>query len=295
VALGVYRRLDRADGYHLYDMRCLVDHPGWMGPKPESGYRVVLARSGAYLRRVNGRETFVDATSVLLIRPGDELSVAHPLGCGDVFTGLDVTAELLATRADCRQWLRRRGWEGTVDDRIDLRHRALVAACRRGIDGFETAERVHDLMSELLVASGQPGDDLERAVRRRPATLAAHRRLADQARAALAAGLFHAGLLELASTVNSSPHHLSRVFRAVVGQSLTAYRNRMRVRAVLHELEQGAPSLRALAHRYGFADQAHLTRVVRQHLGESPTACVDLLRGEPAGRPEQRPGGGLRH
>ncbi|BCB84848.1 helix-turn-helix transcriptional regulator [Phytohabitans suffuscus] len=278
MAPGVYRRLGRADGFHLYDMRCLVDHPGWLGPKPESGFRVVLARSGAYLRRVNGRETFVDATSVLLMRPGDELSVAHPLGCGDVFTGLDVTAELLAARADCRLWLDRRGWEGTVGDRVDLRHRALVAACRRGIDGFETAERVHHLMAELLAASGQPGDDVVRAVRRRPATLAAHRRLADQTRAALAAGLFHAGLRDLASTVNSSPHHLSRVFHTVVGQSLTAYRNRMRVRAVLHDLDQGVSSLRTLAHRYGFADQSHLTRVVRQHLGESPSTCVKLLR-----------------
>lgn len=277
MAAGVYRRLGRADGYDLYDMRCLEDHAGWLGPKPEAGYRMVLARSGAYLRRVNGRESFVDATSVLLIRPGDDLSVAHPLGCGDVFTGLDVSAELLAARADCRQWLERRGWEGTVDDRTDLRHRALLAACRRGIDGFETAERVHDLMSELLTAIGEPGGDVERAVRRRPSTLVAHRRLADQTRAALAAGLFHAGLSDLAGMVSSSPHHLSRVFRAVVGESLTAYRNRMRVRAVLHDLERGAPSLRALAHRYGFADQAHLTRVVRQHVGESPGACARLL------------------
>jgi AraC-like DNA-binding protein len=262
---------------HLYEVRCLVDHRGWLDPVPESRFRIVLARSGAYLSRVNGRETFTDALSALLTRPGDELSVAHPLGSGDLFTGLEVPADTLAEREDGQQWLHRQGWEGTVDDRLDLRHRTLVAACRRGIDGFETAERVHSLMSGLLTAAGQGDDDLARTARRRPATLVAHQRLAHRACEVLATGGFRLGMDAVACAVNSSPHHLSRVFHTVMGQTMTAYRNRLRVRAILTDLEEGAPCLRELAVEYGFADQAHLTRVVRRHLGQPPTAVRRAL------------------
>ncbi|WP_173085462.1 helix-turn-helix transcriptional regulator [Phytohabitans rumicis] len=271
------RRLGSPDGMHLYEARCLVDHAGWLGPVPESAFRAILARSGAYLSRVNGRETFTDALSVLLTRPGDDLSVAHPLGWGDVFTGLVVPTEMLAERPDGQVWLGRTGWQGAVDDRLDLRHRALVAACRRGIDGFETAERVHSLLTGLLAASGQDRDDQARAARRRPATHAAHRRLAHRAREVFATGGFRLGLDDVARAVHSSPYHLSRVFHAVTGQTLTAYRNRLRVRAVLSDLQEGAPCLRELAAAYGFADQAHLTRVVRRHVGEPPAAVRRAL------------------
>jgi hypothetical protein len=44
----------------------------------------VLPRSGAYLLQVNGAEIFVDSGAAILTRPGDELLVAHPLGCEDV-------------------------------------------------------------------------------------------------------------------------------------------------------------------------------------------------------------------
>ncbi|MGW1926443.1 helix-turn-helix domain-containing protein, partial [Streptomyces massasporeus] len=64
---------------------------------------------------------------------------------------------------------------------------------------------------------------------------------------------------ELARAAGVSPHHLSRVFRAVTGTTLTHHRNELRIRSVLHALEEGEDSLRTLAYAYGFADQAHLT------------------------------------
>jgi len=49
------------------------------------------------------------------------------------------------------------------------------------------------------------------------------------------------------------------------------------VRAVLSDLQDGATSLRVLAAEYGFADRAHLSRVVRRQLGRSPTEIRRLL------------------
>ncbi|SBT51945.1 helix-turn-helix domain-containing protein [Micromonospora auratinigra] len=279
---GRWRVLGISPGMLLYQVRCVVEDPGWHGPVPNLGHRVYLGRSGVSLRRLNGEVNVVDATSVLLSRPGDEMWAAHPLGDGDVYTCLELTPELLAERPDAARWLDRRGWDGSVDERIDLEHRMLVARAAAGLDGFEFTERVHRFLGRLLAASpigaGEPGAEIERAVGRRPATLVAHRRLADRAREVLAASDFRLGLTEVAAQVGASPHHLSRVFQRVTGQSLTAYRNRLRVRSLLDVLaDADGPPLGEVAATYGFADQAHLTRVVREQVGHPPARLRRLL------------------
>jgi AraC-like DNA-binding protein len=49
----------------------------------------------------------------------------------------------------------------------------------------------------------------------------------------------------------------------------------------LQRLENGERNLAVLASDLGFADQAHLTRTIRDHLGQTPTALRRLLH--PAG------------
>ncbi|MEU9505009.1 AraC family transcriptional regulator [Micromonospora sp. NPDC048170] len=279
---GRWRVLGHPEGILVYQVRCIVESHGWTEPAVQQTYKIILGRSGAYRRRLNGRTTFSDATSVLLIRPGDEMSVSHPLGCGDSYTCLEIDPTVLAERPDGARWLETSGWEGTSDAPLDLAHGMLVAQFRRGLDRFEMAERLHGFLGGVLgLADGRPepaGADLQRAVGRRPATQAAHRRLADRAREVLTAGDFSLGLDDVAREVGASPHHLSRVFHRVTGSSLTAYRNRLRVRAVLDTLAEadGRP-LRAVAAEHGFADQAHLTRVVRDHVGHPPAHLRRLL------------------
>jgi AraC-like DNA-binding protein len=258
----------REPGVAALEMRCADDQPGWTPPRVEREYRVFLVRAGAYLRRINGVVQFVDATDVLVTRPGDEMAIAHPLG-GDTGTVIDLQPDLVDAMAVDGFTLvpGRRG----LDDQLDLRHRELLAASRRGMDRFEAVERVLDLVGLLGRPAGSARNGTERA----------HQRLVDQARAALIADRLGVGLIDLARAVGCSPHHLSRVFHRVTGETLTAYRNRLRVRAVLTDLQDGADNLRALAARYGFADQAHLTRVVRRQLGHTPTELRGLVDGGP--------------
>jgi AraC-like DNA-binding protein len=142
-----------------------------------------------------------------------------------------------------------------------------VATCRRGFDALAVAEQLHALLDRLA----------PRPATARPATAVVHRRLVEEARAVLTDSGYAAGLTEIAVRINCSPHHLSRIFRSVTGETLTGYRNRMRIRAVLTDLDEGENCLRTLAARYGFADQSHLTRVVRRHLGQSPSEVRRLL------------------
>jgi transcriptional regulator GlxA family with amidase domain len=89
-------------------------------------------------------------------------------------------------------------------------------------------------------------------------------------------------LTALAAAVGWSPWYLSRVFRQATGVRLTAYRNRLRVRAVLDDLtEEPGAGLAGLAVRHGFADQAHMTRVIRAETGGTPAALRRRLTRRP--------------
>ncbi|NUP21532.1 MAG: helix-turn-helix transcriptional regulator [Streptomyces sp.] len=102
--------------------------------------------------------------------------------------------------------------------------------------------------------------------------------LVDAAREVIAADHPAAGgLLSLAELLAVSPFQLSRAFTRELGISLTHYRNRVRVSRALERLESGEPSLATLAADLGFADQAHLTRTIRRHVGHTPTAVRRLL------------------
>ena len=79
-------------------------------------------------------------------------------------------------------------------------------------------------------------------------------------------------LPDLARTLAVSPHHLSRVFRAHTGHTIARHRMRLRARAALERLAGGQDDLARLAADLGFADQPHMTRVVRAETGATPAA-----------------------
>lgn len=247
-------------GSRLVVGTCPIERPEWISGPPQWQYRVMFARSGAFLQRVNGVEAVVDSTSLSIVHPGDEMEVAHPYGCGDTFA----LAVLTEQEAESRRLPR---GEFTLTDEIDLAYRTLIGRARRGADELELAERMGAILDRL---PGQPE-------RNRPALRAAHRRLAAEATELLVVEGFGLGVDGIAGRLHCSPHHLSRTFRRVMGQTMTEYRNRSRVRQVLSDIEAGERRLRDLAARYGFADQAHMIRVVRRHAGDSPGTLKKLF------------------
>jgi AraC-like DNA-binding protein len=74
-----------------------------------------------------------------------------------------------------------------------------------------------------------------------------------------------------------SPHHLSRVFSASTGHTISRHRMRLPTRAVLERLAAGDNDLTRLAADLGFADQSHLCRVVRSESGVPPSVLRRLL------------------
>ncbi|MGW4382739.1 helix-turn-helix domain-containing protein [Kitasatospora sp. NPDC004531] len=278
LGVGQYGRvrrtwLARQVGLGIAELACFEDHRSFraVGEAGEGVLVVSLIRSGGLVVRIGGREYFVDATAGFVVGGGEGVAVAHLARAPELSTVLQFHQDV---QGECP------GGGGSrvlpVDAGLDLAHRGLVAACRGGADSLEVAERANRLVAGLGAARELP---------RRAST--AHRRLAHRACAALVDGPPTLGLAELSRLVGCSPFHLSRVFRAVTGRTLTCYRNELRVRAVVEEFG-GGRTLRELAAKYGFADQAHLTRVFRQHAGELPKVVrAALRRGGPAAGIEQ--------
>jgi len=253
--------------FSVASVTCRSDHRDWSAAEDHRAYRVVLVRRGRFRRRAGGVCADLDPTVAYVGRPGEEDQFAHPAG-GDVCTSIGLTPA---------QW---RALAGTqrprstvyVDAALDLAHRRLLAAARTGDIGYAVAERLSVLVTRV-VGTSPPGGGPDAG-------------LVAAARDAIGADHPAAsGLLPLADLLDVSPYRLSRAFTRELGVSLTRYRNRVRVGRALDRLEAGAPSLAMLAADLGFADQAHLCRTIREHVGHTPTALRRLLAPTSAGGP----------
>ncbi|WP_327259214.1 MULTISPECIES: helix-turn-helix domain-containing protein [unclassified Streptomyces] len=158
-----------------------------------------------------------------------------------------------------------------VTPELALAHRMLLSSARQGADSFELGEYTARL-SAAVFARLAPA----RAASGRPASAAARRRLTDDARAVLAAEPT-IGLEALGRTMGASPHHLSRVFTAVTGITLSTHRGRLRLARVLDRLSEGERDLAGLARELGYTDQSHMTRAVRRTAGLPPGRLRALL------------------
>ncbi len=231
--------------------------------------RIALVRRGRFRRRTHGAGADIDPTVGYLGLPEEEERFAHPAG-GDTCTSISLTPVLWHTLAgDFPEVTTSTLY---VDARLDFAHRRLLTAIREPDIDYAGAERVVDLIAGIIrqvVATTTP---------RGASVSAGDRALVAAARSAIGDGQPAAsGLIPLAAHLGASPYRLSRAFSREMGVSLTRYRNRVRVARALDRLEAGESHLAILAADLGFADQAHLCRTVRDHVGHTPTALHRIL------------------
>jgi AraC-like DNA-binding protein len=257
------------DGVEVADVECRHGRGHGRVDEHASGHVMVFVRRGCFVRTANGVTTLLDPTVAYCMNPGDEQRYDHPHEHGDDCTALFLDDALLASI-----------WGGElglptgslpVSPQGDLEHRLVLSASRRGGDPHEAVERAIALAATALAQA-----DERRVAAGRPATERARRTLADGVREALAADADRS-LIELARELGTSPHHLSRVFRSVVGHTVARHRMRLRSRAALERLAGGERNLARLAADTGFADQSHLNRVLRDETGQTPAVLRRLL------------------
>lgn len=209
----------------------------------------------------------LDPTVGYLGRPEDVEQFAHPDG-GDRCTSIQLSDSSWHRMTGDTGRVRRSGFY--VDAQIEFVHRRLLTS----------AADPDYLMAEALLRLLEPAirQTVEGRTPLNDRVTPADRRLVQRARAAIHDGHPSAhGLLPLAALLDVSPYRLSRSFTRELDVSITRYRNRVRIGQVLDALQRDETTLADLAHALGFADQAHLTRTVRTHVGHTPTAVRQAL------------------
>lgn len=258
-----------SDGIEVADVAC--SHRAGRGAAEGSRrLALVFVRRGSFVRSANGCETMLDPTVAYAMNPDEEQRYDHHNDAGDDCTALFISAEVVG-----------QAWGGFAElptgplptlPAIDLEHRLLLSSARRAEDPHEVSERAFVLIARTLARRDQ-----RRVASGRPATAAARRVLADGVREALAADR-ERSLPELAKELSVSPHHLSRVFHSLTGTTVSRHRMRLRVRDALERLAGGQRNLAQVAADVGFADESHLSRVIRRETGETPAALRQALR-----------------
>jgi AraC-like DNA-binding protein len=264
------RRVISLEGLEVADIACR--HQRGKGvPEEAPRHGVGFVRRGCFVRSGESGEELLDPSAVFFVNPGAEQRYDHPHSGGDDCTAFLLEPELLALL-----------WGGDpvlpaeplhIPSRLDLEHRLLLAeADKRGASADEIGERAILLIARVLEHS-----DPLRPQSGRPMKGSPQRALIDDARESLAADPSQS-LLALARSLAVSPHHLSRLFRAATGHTLSRHRMRLRVRAALERLTDGEHNLARLAADLDFADHSHLCRVIRDETGSTPSSLRDALR-----------------
>jgi AraC-like DNA-binding protein len=247
---------------------------GWCPPHADERFGIALPRLGAWRRRVNGVEQFVDPNTGFFRRIGEITEVAH--FADDVHTGtiIDIDSELVTPVLN---ELEQASGPFVVSPQVDLSHRLLATTIHRPeLDEIDVQQRTLSLVSAVV---DQKYPRFSGHSRR--ATSVARRRLVADVCEVLHRRT-SASLVEVARAVNYSPFHLSRVFREVMGVTMSDYRMQLRVHDVLMRLEGGERDLSQLAADAGFSDHSHMTRTLVATLGHTPSALRARLIGTPA-------------
>jgi AraC-like DNA-binding protein len=254
--------LFRAGGLALADVRCPGGPREWSAPERAKGHGLVFVRAGCFRRRVDGVESVLEPNVVYFEHRGREQQIAHLVTGGEACTAVSIPEAMVASLWDGELPLR----PVFTSPRVDVMHRLVLSRARQARETDELAEELEELVASAF--------ELCRSAPQQEAR--SNGALVDDAREALAADP-SLGLADVARQVSVSPWHLSRLFRRHTRETLSRYRNRLRVRLALERLAEGEQSLARLAADLSFADQAHLSRVVRRELGTTPSALRDAL------------------
>lgn len=247
------------------DFHCSGERRGW-APEWAKHAEIALQFEGTHLFEVGARRRhLVDAATVFVHPAGEEYRRSSP-------TALPQRSMHLFLSGDLQEALGRARGPRVIPSsrRVALLFRQTRLAAE-GLAAHEAALRLAGAV--LTEISG------ERAV---PVPPERHswRRLAETVQQLLATGFAQRLTLEtIGQSCGASPFHVSRIFRAVTGETVHRCLTRLRLRAALVELEHGPQNLAQLAMDLGFSSHSHFTAAFRREYRVVPSELLIGRRG----------------
>ncbi len=273
-----FRALFASPVLNVRDYDCRAARHGPAGEEYSGSNNVVLLRRGAFCKHFGRRGVTADVNQAVFFSRGSTYRVSHPADCGDRGTIFEPAARVLGDMV--------REFDPAVEGRPGRPFPFVVGPCDPGVFW-----RHHEFVRRLAAGESDPlwadvtglqlvADVLAAAFdrqglprrRRRSGTDAAHAEQAEAAKSYLARRLGERVTLdEVARAVHASPFHLARVFRQRTGVPLHRYLTRLRLRAALDRLADGANDLTALALAVGFSSHGHFSDAFRREFGHTPS------------------------
>lgn len=276
-----YRLLHESPLIRVRDYRCRACRGGPAAEEHSDRNDIVLLRQGAFAKHFGRRSLTADVNHAVFFSQGSTYRVSHPADCGDRGTVFIPAPNVL------RDILRELNPAG--DDRLEQAFPFVLGPCKSDVfwRHHELVRRLQSVPTDLLeplwvdvTALELVADVLEAAFarhglprkRRRNGTEADHADRAEAAKSYLACRSGERLTLEdIARAVHTSPFHLARIFQRQTGMPIHRYLTRLRLRASLERLADGASDLTALALELGFSSHSHFTDAFRREFGRTPS------------------------
>lgn len=268
VSMPENKALLRTSDVLLGTSRCdPLDSPSEV-EETEDHHTLVFPIEGVFWVDTGSSLTSATPSKLLFFHKGQTRRVHHPHGANDRSIYVSLSQRFAEPFADVDGYFRR--MEALTEPRFDLRLIRLVhRAGQRRLTRLELDEFVlHTLRHHT--------DEPQSPTLHSPQ----HRDIANDADEHLAIHFREdCDLSEVARDIGVSPHHLSRVFKAVTGRSLTQRRAQLRLRYATEEIVSGHDDLSTVALEAGFYDHSHMANSFRAHLGISPRMAGAKARG----------------
>lgn len=253
------------------DVACRAPRSGPGEEEVSDVAQIVLPRRGVFVVHRRGERVVADTNTALVLGPGEDYSVSHPIAGGDDCIALSFAPELVEEALGDVD-----GRHGGVRPGTQLSARLFTSKLANGpsdrLEVEDTAVLLLDALARDLDASAPKANSH---------LAAAQRRRIEEARELLASDPTARWRLDaLARVVYSSPYHLARQFRAVTGESISRYLLRLRLGLALDRIAAGEEGLARLAIDVGFAHHSHFSARFRSVFGTTPSQARERLASE---------------
>ncbi len=281
-----FRSLYESPIINVHDYSCRIGHGGPADEEHSGINQIVLMRYGAFSKHFGRRSVTADVNQAVFFSKGSTYRVSHPSDCGDRGVVFVPSPRVLADIV--------RELDSSIDDHPERPFPFVTGPCdsavfwrrRELVQRLEAAEsnQLEPLWPDPLwvdvTALQLIADVLEAAFARHGFVSKSRRKGTDDdhwdrieaAKTYLASRLGERITLDdVARAAGASPFHLTRIFQQRTGVPVHRYLTRLRLRASLERLAEGASDLTALALELGFSSHSHFTDAFRREFGRTPS------------------------